>query len=32
MLTGRGADRIIIDDPLKPENVLSQTQRWAANE
>jgi predicted phage terminase large subunit-like protein len=32
VLTGRGADLIIIDDPLKPEQALSQTQRRAANE
>jgi hypothetical protein len=32
MLTGRGADLIIIDDPLKPEEALSQAQRRAANE
>jgi hypothetical protein len=32
VLTGRGADFIIIDDPLKPEEVLSQAQRQAANE
>ena len=32
MLTGRGADVIVIDDPLKPEEALSQTQRQAANE
>ena len=32
MLTGRGAGIIIIDDPLKPEEVLSQTQRQAAND
>ena len=32
MLTGRGADLIVIDDPLKPEEALSQTQRQAANE
>jgi hypothetical protein len=32
MLTGRGANMIIIDDPLKPEEALSQTQRPAANE
>ena len=32
VLTGRGADTIIIDDPLKPEEALSQTQRRAANE
>ncbi len=32
VLTGRGADIVIIDDPLKPEEALSQTQRQAANE
>src|SRR5208337_2945525 len=32
VLTGRGADLIIIDDPLKPEEALSQTQRRTANE
>jgi predicted phage terminase large subunit-like protein len=32
VLTGRGADLIIIDDPLKPEEALSQVQRQAANE
>jgi hypothetical protein len=32
VLTGRGADLIIIDDPLKPEEALSQAQRQAANE
>jgi hypothetical protein len=32
VLTGRGADLIVIDDPLKPEEALSQTQRQAANE
>ena len=32
MLTGRGADIIVIDDPLKPEEALSQAQRQAANE
>lgn len=26
-LTGRGADLILIDDPLKPEEALSDTQR-----
>jgi len=31
-LTGRGADIIVIDDPLKPEEALSQAQRQAANE
>src|SRR6202011_2786891 len=32
VLTGRGADIVIIDDPLKPEEALSQAQRQAANE
>ena len=32
VLTGRGADLIIIDDPLKPEEALSEAQRRAANE
>jgi predicted phage terminase large subunit-like protein len=32
VLTGRGADIIIIDDPLKPEEALSQAQRQSANE
>src|SRR5215468_12426382 len=32
VLTGRGADIIIIDDPLKPEEALSAAQRQAANE
>ena len=32
VLTGRGADLVIIGDPLKPEEALSQTQRRAANE
>ena len=32
VLTGRGADFIIIDDPLKPDEALSQTQRKAAND
>jgi hypothetical protein len=31
-LTGRGDDIIIIDDPLKPEEALSQAQPQAANE
>jgi len=31
VLTGRGADIIVIDDPLKPEEALSQAQRRAAN-
>lgn len=32
VLTGRGADFIVIDDPLKPEEALSKTQRVAVNE
>src|SRR6516164_1360933 len=32
VVTGRGADIIIIDDPLKPDEALSQAQREAANE
>src|SRR5437016_4851843 len=32
VLTGRGADIILIDDPLKPEEALSNAQRKAANE
>ena len=32
MLTGRGADVIVIDDPLKPEEALSETRRAAAND
>ena len=32
VLAGRGADLIIIDDPLKPEEALSQGQRQAAND
>jgi hypothetical protein len=32
VLTGRGADIVIIDDPLKPEEALSQAQRQMANE
>jgi hypothetical protein len=32
VLTGRGADIIIIDDSLKPEEALSQAQRRAAND
>ena len=32
VLTGRGADFIIIDDPLKPDEALSQTQRIAVNQ
>jgi hypothetical protein len=32
VLTGAGADIIVIDGPLKPEEALSQAQRRAANE
>ena len=32
VLTGRGADIIIIDDPLKPDEALSDTQRRAVND
>jgi len=32
VLTGRGADIIIIDDPLKPDEALSDTHRRAAND
>src|SRR5256885_7780161 len=32
VLTGRGADIIVIDDPLKPEEALSDAQRRACNE
>jgi hypothetical protein len=31
-LTGRGGDLIIIDDPLKPADALSESRRSAANE
>ena len=31
VLTGRGADYIMIDDPLKPEEALSETQRTNVN-
>jgi predicted phage terminase large subunit-like protein len=31
-LTGRGGDIIIIDDPLKPDDALSETRRSAANQ
>ena len=31
VLTGRGADIIIIDDPLKPDEALSDTQRQNVN-
>ncbi len=32
VLTGRGADLIIIDDPLKPDEALSETRRKAVND
>jgi predicted phage terminase large subunit-like protein len=32
VLTGRGADLILIDDPLKPTDALSKTQRSAVND
>jgi len=32
VLTGRGANLIIIDDPLKPDEALSETQRNAVND
>jgi hypothetical protein len=32
VLTGRGADIIIIYDPLKPEEALSEAHRQGANE
>src|SRR5580704_2622842 len=32
VLTGRGATYIIIDDPLKPDEALSETQRKAVND
>jgi hypothetical protein len=32
VLTRRGADLIIIDDPLKPDEVVSDTQRKSVNE
>ena len=31
VLTGRGADFIVIDDPLKPEEALSEMQRLSVN-
>lgn len=31
VLTGRGADFIIIDDPLKPQDALSETERTKVN-
>jgi predicted phage terminase large subunit-like protein len=32
VLTGRGADWIILDDPLKPDDALSETRRNSVNE
>jgi predicted phage terminase large subunit-like protein len=32
VLTGRGADIIILDDPLKPDEALSETRRNSLNE
>jgi len=32
VLTGRGADLIVIDDPLKPDQALSEAERKAVNE
>jgi predicted phage terminase large subunit-like protein len=32
VLTGRGADLILIDDPLKPSDAVSDTRRTAVNE
>ena len=31
-LTGRGGDIIVIDDPLKPDDAVSETKRTAANQ
>ena len=31
-LTGRGAQLLVVDDPLKPEDALSEAKRGAANE
>lgn len=31
-LTGRGGDILIIDDPLKPDDAMSETKRTAANQ
>jgi predicted phage terminase large subunit-like protein len=31
-LTGRGGDLIVIDDPLKPDDALSETKRSGANQ
>lgn len=32
VLTGRGADFIIIDDPMKPDDAVSESQRKATND
>src|SRR5690606_25937632 len=32
VLTGRGGDILIIDDPVKPDEALSDVQRQAAND
>ena len=32
VLTGRGADLLILDDPLKPDDALSETRRRAVND
>jgi predicted phage terminase large subunit-like protein len=32
VLTGRGADFIILDDPLKPDEALSETRRTSVNQ
>jgi predicted phage terminase large subunit-like protein len=32
VLTGRGADFIILDDPLKPDDALSETRRTSVNQ
>lgn len=32
VLTGRGADFILLDDPLKPDEALSETRRTAVND
>jgi predicted phage terminase large subunit-like protein len=32
VLTGRGADIIILDDPLKPDEALSETRRTSVND
>jgi hypothetical protein len=32
VLTGRGADGMILDDVMKPEEALSETRRKAAND